>query len=251
MAATTVPANATHASLWEALSAFQGDAPTITKDKTAKVRTRGGGEYTYAYAGLDTVMEAIRPLLALHGLAWYTLPGLDDHGQTVLRYRLVHAATGDGVEGVMPLIVETREGASAVQAMGSAITYARRYALTSVLNLVTDDDDDGQAAGVTGNRSKPQQPQAKPTGPSDAQRKKIRALAREKGITNERLRELARVDSMNDLTPGPGGTASALIDTLTKLPTPAPDAPSDIPPADPGEFEHPDVTGEFTDDPTT
>ena len=32
------------------------------------------------------------------------------------------------------------------QTLGSAITYARRYALTAVLNLVADEDDDGQAA---------------------------------------------------------------------------------------------------------
>jgi hypothetical protein len=42
----------------------------------------------------------------------------------------------------MPLLLDKRNS----QGLGSAITYARRYALTAVLNLVADEDDDGNQA---------------------------------------------------------------------------------------------------------
>jgi hypothetical protein len=235
-------ANAPHATLWEALVAFQGDVTTITKDKTAKVQTRSGGEYEYHYAGLDSVMEVVRPILERHGLAWYALPGLDEHGQNVLPYFLVHGATGESISGVMPLLVEERTGSSSTQALGSAITYARRYAMTSVLNLVTEEDDDGQAAGHAPKASTAK----RRTGASEAQRNLIHDLAQKKGVGRADLSRLAGITVeegwMDKLTPGKNGTASALIDALMNLPAPKQaEAQSDVPTAQPGEFEHPPV----------
>jgi hypothetical protein len=57
-------------------------------------------------------------------------------------HRLVQVATGEGEAGRMPLLLNKDD----MQGLGSAHTYARRYALSSVLNLVADEDDDGGAA---------------------------------------------------------------------------------------------------------
>jgi hypothetical protein len=50
--------------------------------------------------------------------------------------------TGESVEDVMPLMLVKEDP----QAQGSAITYARRYSLLTLLSLTADEDDDGEAA---------------------------------------------------------------------------------------------------------
>jgi ERF superfamily len=120
--------------LLAALLAFQAEAPTLPKDK---VNPHFGSRFT----SLETIVETIGPLLSEHDLIWSTLPVLDENGQPILAYRLTHVPTGQSIEGAMGLL-----GAGSMQQLGSAITYARRYALTAVLNLVADEDDDGEAA---------------------------------------------------------------------------------------------------------
>jgi N6-adenosine-specific RNA methylase IME4 len=118
-----------------AILAVQGEAPTLKKDKT-------NPHFKSKYTPLDTIVETIGPILHKHGLVWMTLPGTDERGEPALSYRLAHAATGEVLEGTMSLLLSKNDA----QGMGSAITYARRYALTAVLNLVSDDDDDGACA---------------------------------------------------------------------------------------------------------
>lgn len=121
--------------LLSALAAVQAEAPTLPKDKT-------NPHFKSKYTGLDTIVEKIGPLLAQHGLVWSALP-TGTHAEPTLSYRLAHVATGEVLEGVMPLLLDK----PTAQGLGSALTYARRYSLCSVLNLVTDEDDDGNAAG--------------------------------------------------------------------------------------------------------
>lgn len=129
-------------SLAAALITLQTRLPRITKDETAEVPTKTGGSYSYSYTSLSAIHDAIMPLLGAVGLAWICLPTLTAGGRFVLLYKLVHAATGEEEIGEYPL---PESGGS--QALGSAITYARRYALTAVLGIApADDDDDGHAA---------------------------------------------------------------------------------------------------------
>ena len=205
--------NSTRAGLAAAVVAVQAAAGTIHKDKTATVRS-DKGVYTYTYASLDTILSTVRPLLAAHELAWITYPSTDETGPA-LRYELVHAPSGERAGGVMRLLVAKPD----MQALGSALTYARRYALTAMLNLSVDDDDDGAAAAAAPS------PKAKPAaGPSSAQRKAIQGIIADKGVKRP---ELARILAdigveletgwMDKLTPGPKGTASQLIDALALL----------------------------------
>jgi hypothetical protein len=71
-----------------------------------------------------------------------TFPESAEGGRPVLGYRLQHAQSGEKVGGVMPLLLTKQDP----QGLGSALTYARRYSLCAVLNLVADDDDDGNTA---------------------------------------------------------------------------------------------------------
>lgn len=122
-------------SLTAALAAVQAELPVVGKDQKATVKS-DKGNYTYKYANLASVSAAILPILSKHGLAWVTLPTLDEAGKFVLRYELRHVS-GDVVSGSYPLPTTTRP-----QEMGSAITYARRYALCAATGVAPEEDDD-------------------------------------------------------------------------------------------------------------
>ena len=121
--------------LWTALLAFQAEAPTLRKDKTNPA-------FRSKYISLDAVVDAVKPLLTKHELLWITMPTRDETGEPALAYRLAHAPTGEAITGVMPLMLAKADP----QGQGSAITYARRYCTLAVLDLVADEDDDGNAA---------------------------------------------------------------------------------------------------------
>jgi hypothetical protein len=148
------------ANLAAALAAAQGAFPPILRTRTVKVQTKTGGSYTFSYAPLDTVLDAVRAALAENGLAITQLLGGDEHGPT-LRTLLLH-------ESGEQLAAEVPVGASgeSPQAFGSAMTYMRRYSLVAMLGIASEEDDDGNAA--EGNTVKEAQPaartQAQPAG---------------------------------------------------------------------------------------
>jgi ERF superfamily len=117
-----------------ALVALQRDLPDIRKTETAKVETKTGS-YSYSYANLATISRQIRPLLHDHGFAftaWTQFSG----DRFVLAYQLLHTS-GQSIAGEYPLPT-----GGSPQALGSAITYGRRYALCAVTGLTPEDDDD-------------------------------------------------------------------------------------------------------------
>lgn len=119
--------------LSKALTAFQKAAPPIEKDKEAKI-----GSYSYKYADLASIWNKIRGVLADNGLSVVQSPS-SFQGEQSLTTMVAHES-GQYVEDTMSLKVvqETPQG------QGSAITYARRYALSAMLGLVADDDNDAR-----------------------------------------------------------------------------------------------------------
>jgi hypothetical protein len=211
-----------------ALLKLQDAAPTLTKDAEGQVGSRH-----YKYTPLDTIVEKIGPLLVDNGLVWTTRPSGSAEAPTLV-YELIHAESGEAIAGEMPLMIGEQPTS---QALGSAITYARRYALTAVLNLVADEDDDGAAATSYGKGAqKPAQGTAPRSGrpmASDAQIKLIGRLLKEKKVEDwqrdlifMRLR-IPPGTHANELTGGKDGQASALITFLTENPTPT--GKSDVP----------------------
>ncbi|HEY6110028.1 MAG TPA: ERF family protein [Gemmatimonadales bacterium] len=124
---------AEHANLAQALAAFQAELPRLGKGNTANA-----GTYTYKYADLADVSQTVLPLLGKHGLSFSAKPTIDD-GKFVLAYSLRHEL-GDHDDGQYPLPT------GAPQQVGSAITYARRYALSAMTGIAPDGDDDGATA---------------------------------------------------------------------------------------------------------
>lgn len=94
------------------------------------------------YADLASVVKASRPVLAKNGLSVIqrTLNGED--GKVFMHARLCHSS-GQWIESVM----EVKPPKADIQALGSHLTYLRRYLYSSLVGVVTsDEDDDGEVA---------------------------------------------------------------------------------------------------------
>jgi hypothetical protein len=144
------------AGLAKALSDFQGKGYAIPRLRTVTVQTKTGGSYTFDYAPHELIVAAIRQPLADCGLAVSQILAMTPDGAPALRTVLLHAS-GERIEDTFPLPL--KEGMSA-QEIGSAITYIRRYALSAILGLATEDDDDGnRASGNTVNERRDKTPQ--------------------------------------------------------------------------------------------
>ena len=155
----TVDETPTYKNLAAALAAFQRTLPQVRKNQTADVRGREGkASYKYDYADLTDVSDAVLPALAEVGLAWHTGPDTVD-GQVVLKWELIHADSDQSRTGTLPV---GRAGQD-WQMMGSAITYARRYALTAATGVAPGgDDDDAKSATSVGAAQSQQKPVERP-----------------------------------------------------------------------------------------
>jgi len=101
-----------------------------------------------SYADLSSVWDACRKPLTDNGLSVIQTVSLSEGGETQVTTMLVHSS-GQYVKDTLPIFTKEKTA----QGIGSAITYARRYALAAVAGVSPADDDDGE--GATG-RLKPQ-----------------------------------------------------------------------------------------------
>ena len=124
--------------LVEALVAAQKELSTaIGKDSDGQI-----GQRSYKYLSLDKLIEATRPVLTKHALAIIQHPCMVDRNGDgmvpALKTTLEHVS-GESRSETMPLYL----GDKTMQGLGSAITYARRYAWQSILGIAAEDDTDG------------------------------------------------------------------------------------------------------------
>ena len=130
----------TIAKIATALATVHGLVEPIVKDRV-------NPHFRSTYATLDAMMASVRPLLAGHGLSIVqggAGPVSNSDGNIVgvsVETMLAHSSG----EFITSVIVLPLDKASA-QAVGSAITYGRRYGVAALLALTTEEDDDGQAA---------------------------------------------------------------------------------------------------------
>lgn len=212
--------------LLKALLAFSTEAPKLRKDAT-------NPHYRSKYTPLDTIVEQVGPLLQKHQLIWTTLPVNGESGPALL-YRLAHVPTGETLDGTMPLLL----GKADSQGLGSAITYARRYSLCAVLNLVADEDDDGNAARPAGASSAATTRPSATEPASESQLKYLKSLVKQHNPPEQTLRLMLRDVDADGVDPTQAGwskalkkdQASGLIERFKSgtLPTGESDIPSDL-----------------------
>lgn len=105
-------------------------------EKSREVKTKS---YNYRYATLNDVINAVDKAIKGTGLSYLQVQEVDSRTVTV---RTVIVCAGDRLDtGVVQMVSSGNP-----QAVGSAITYARRYSLSTAFGIAPDEDDDGQAA---------------------------------------------------------------------------------------------------------
>ena len=149
MAEKEPDAQVQHQSLYAALAAAQAEIknPDKTKDGKVKGTSKASGkdyEYTFKYADIGDVLEAILPIFSRHGLC-VTQPTKIVDGSMILVTRIAHTS-GETLESEYPVCSLNGNH----QSMGAALTYARRYALTSLAGVAAVDDTDGEGAADVG-----------------------------------------------------------------------------------------------------
>lgn len=121
-----------------ALAAVQAELEPVAKTSTAKI----GDKYNYKYADLTCVLAAALPTLSKHGLSIIQTTAEAEAGIVVVT-TLAHAS-GQWIRGRLAI----RCSNSDAKAIGSAITYARRYAVSAIIGLSSEEDDDGAASEI-------------------------------------------------------------------------------------------------------
>lgn len=97
--------------------------------------------YGYNYTSLDTIITAIKPILKKNHFAFtQTLQALD--GKNGIMTMLIHES-GETLSGFCLLPEVEAKGMNKAQQLGCAVTYMKRYGLSAILGISTDDDTDG------------------------------------------------------------------------------------------------------------
>jgi ERF superfamily len=117
----------------EALVAAIGELSNVAK-------TANNPYFKSKYAPLDAIIEATRPILNKHGLAVTQQP-IFMEGTAGVETTILHKG---GYSTTSTLLLPLKD--QSPQGVGSAITYARRYALAAVLGIASEDDDDGNVS---------------------------------------------------------------------------------------------------------
>jgi hypothetical protein len=92
------------------------------------------------YADLNSIREACLPILNANGIA-VIQPIVYDSGKSFVKTILLHES-GQTIEGMTEVVCAKQNDP---QAYGSALTYARRYGLQSIVNIGAEDDDANKA----------------------------------------------------------------------------------------------------------
>ena len=113
---------------------------TITKNRTAKIPTKSGKEYSYTY----TDLASINKWLDENGLDYYQeIETNEQNGKDyIMTYRYINGEWEDKPKRGCQVVDSILTGNSnPVQQYGSSLTYCRRYSLCLAFGLAMEDDD--------------------------------------------------------------------------------------------------------------
>ncbi len=153
------------ASLAAALAKAQAELTNPEKSLIATIRpqSRGEAERSFRYAPLSSGLDIVRKTLGLHEIATVQTTAIDQTAGTVNLTTVLAHASGEWIASDWPVcaIGET----ATPQRMGAALTYARRYALFTLVGIAGEDDLDApDLATPTQQTSRPEKPKADNSG---------------------------------------------------------------------------------------
>lgn len=160
-----------------------------------------------SYADLTSIWEACRTALTKNGLSVVQRTDFSE-ADVWLETMLLHSS-GQSIAGRYPL----RPQQQTPQGYGSALTYARRYALAAMVGVVADEDDDGNAASARSNVAY-EPPPPTPTKAQTANDARNKAIE----YANNAHHALGKMKTMDELNAWLGKNGPALEKLREKVP---------------------------------
>jgi hypothetical protein len=180
----------------EALSKAQGEFINPEKNKVAKIPTKAGGSYSYAYADLPEIFNSTRKALCSNQLSHTT--GLRYAPSIVLLIgRLMHSS-GQWIESEYEISRNTDP-----KILAASMTYGRRYVITALLGIAADEDTDEAPEGEYDDKDK--KPIPPKTNPANSPVKPIGSSIEPKFNIQDAWKKIHELRNklnmnMNDLT---------------------------------------------------
>lgn len=184
---------------YASLQEFQSKMKPIATDCEVKNKD---GTVRYRYASLKKIMQEIQPLLTECGFSVSFETEKKDK-DIIVKCILKHIG-GHSETSSFTIPIETSSYMNDIQKMGSTLTYAKRYALMGVLNLIVEDTDtDANISVIVEETPKEEKKEEKKLYLTQKQKNYIFYLCKQKGISEEERKELLKnllgVESLNDI----------------------------------------------------
>jgi len=146
------------ASLAAALAKAQAELVNPEKSLVATIASgpRGGPEQSFRYAPLSSGLDIVRKTLGQHEIATVQTTAIDQTAGLVNLTTVLAHSSGEWIASDWPVCAIT--DTATPHRMGAALTYARRYALFTLVGIAGEDDLD--APDLTKPRQQPSQPHA-------------------------------------------------------------------------------------------
>ena len=134
-------------------NAMQLELPRVKKDGSVsypvnKNNPDGPQKEAFKFATWENIDSVIRPLMKRFGFSLSFDSSMREGGGAVVTGRLMHIG-GHYITAAIPLSLDTSGGKNNIQAMGSTLSYGKRYVSFMLLNIVTEgEDDDGVRGGL-------------------------------------------------------------------------------------------------------
>jgi hypothetical protein len=157
-------ASASIASLAAALAKAQAELVNPEKSLTATIRSDDdkGTEQTFRYASLASGLDIVRKTLGRHEIATVQTTAVDQAAGVVNLTTVLAHSSGEWIASDWPVcaISET----ASPHRMGAALTYARRYALFTLVGIAGEDDLDAPDVAMPARPCGPQEPRGSGNG---------------------------------------------------------------------------------------
>jgi ERF superfamily len=141
----------TIATLAAALAKAQIELINPEKSLVATIRTDSGVDQTFRYASLASGLEIVRKILGQHEIATVQTTSIDQSAGTINLTTMLAHSSGEWITSDWPVCPASET--EMPHRMGKALTYARRYALFTLVGIAGEDDLDAPDLATPTDRS--------------------------------------------------------------------------------------------------